>query len=237
MISYSHLLNDDEVIKYQPLSTVKSIQNLPNLVEYDKVDIEKIFKSDYNQLMLVRNLYNINKNNGGKITIQKFKELVPKLQNKFCKINNLKNFDMTESESTGQKDWSLILKATNNKFIKHCYNLFKWNIFIPSRERTMVGPVDDRKLKKFTELLASDIPTIDVWEDVDQDRNNSNFWLDNKIPIWRESIHRRNYDKSNQGFRNINPDRASLENFQRSFNMDTIFSTIDNWQSSGWWGY
>jgi hypothetical protein len=235
MISYKHLLEIPQ--EYQPLSTNKGIRNLANKPSFTQMDMNDVFKSEANQLMLSRNLYNISKRNGGRSNLQKFVKLVPLLQQDFCKTHNLNETDMVESGVTGQKDWVLILKAINNMFIKKCYDLFRWNAFVPTRESTMVGATGNRKMKKLSELLAHDIPTVDVWEDVDQNRNNSQYWLDNKIPIWRESISRRWLDKSNEGLRDNNPDRASLENFQRGFDQSTIFSIIDNWTTSGWFGY
>lgn len=234
MISYKHLLEVPQ--NYDPLGTDKAIKNLANRPDFVHIDIEDVFKSKPNQLMLARNLYNISKHNGGRSNLQTFINLIPRVQKEFCRTRDLSQYDMAESSATGQKDWVLILKAINNAFIKQCYNLLKWNHFVPSRESAMVGPTDDRKMKKFTDLLAHDYGTIDVWEDVDQNRDNSRYWLDNKIPIWRASIHSRPYDRHNEGLRDNNPDRASLEVFQRGFDQSTIFATIDKWQSKDWFG-
>ena len=198
--------------------------------------MEELFNSESNQLMLARNLYNINKANGGRANLQKFIELIPKVQIEFCKENDLNKFDMSESSVTGQKDWALLLRSINNLFIKKCYNLLKWNHFVPTRESTMVGAIGNRRMKKMSELLADDIPTVDVWNDVDVDRNNNQYWLGNRIPIWRESIHRRHYDLHNEGLRENNPGRASLETPIYGYDMSTVNSTINHWDAKKWFG-
>jgi hypothetical protein len=234
MISYRQLLTEPE--KYQPLSSHKSVFDKANSPDYTNIKLEPLFLSGPNKTLLARSLYRVSRNNGGSSPLDKFVKLIPIAQIEFCKRTDVNQYEMAEQQSTAIRDWAELLRCLNNDFMKFCYNLLKWNHFNPFRERTLVGPSDKRKSKKFTELLAADIPTIDVYADYNIEMRNSNHWLDNKIPAWREKIQKRNLDREGGGLRNGNPERASLEVFQRGFDMTTVDSLIDKWQSKDWFG-
>jgi hypothetical protein len=234
MISYEDLVfNPDQ---YNPLSSHKSVYNKANVPDFTKLDIETLFRSKPNRTMLARSLYRININNGGVSNLDKFVNLIPVAQNEFCMRNDISQYQMAEEDSDEIRDWAELLRVVNNNFTKFCYNYLKWNHFNPFRAKIDVGPLGNRTTKKYSDLLAADIPTIDIYGDYNIERNNKQFWLENKIPTWRASIHTRHLERDNDGLRNGNPDRASLEVFQRGFNMEKVESLIDKWHSKNWWG-
>ncbi len=63
---------------------------------------------------------------------------------------------------------------------------------------------------------------IDVWSDQDTVRWNKNFRYNNEIPCWQSPGAKRWYDRSNDGLRDGNPDRASLDNQIHGYNMQDV---------------
>lgn len=234
-ISFRDLLNVPQ--KYSPLGSVKSVRDLENPTTYVKMDMNKLFLQPSNCLMLARQLFATSKENGGRANLTRFIALVKELQPWYVKQHDLKNFIMNEDSETGQQDWVLSLQAINNQFLKHCYNQLQWNKYVPFREKTLVGPYDDRRLKELKELTAQDIPTVDVWAQQDINRTNKDFRSLNEIPPWQYTMNRRHYDRGNEGLHSKHPDRASLNTPVYGFDQTTTFNALDNWTRTGWFGY
>lgn len=234
MISYKDLIENPE--QYQPLSSHKSVFNKESAKSYANVDLEIVFRSVSNQQFLTMSLYKTYKHNGGRASIDMFTKLIPVAQRTFCQRNDISRYEMAEQQASEERDWAELLRVLNNDFLKFCYNLLQWNNFNPFRERAMVGPSDDRRSKKYNELLAHDIPTIDVYADVQIERKNSQYWLENKFPVWRTHQNTRHFDYDGGGYRNGDRDRASLETIDRGFDMTTVDGLIDKWQSKDWFG-
>ena len=234
MISYRDLLQRPN--EFQPLSSHKSVFNRASSIGFTEVDITDLFHSSSNQLLLARNLHAVNGKNGGTSKFDVFESLVPKAQKEFCRRNDITAYEMAETQSTGMVDWAELLRVINNNFLKFCYNMLRWNNFNPFRSRAMVGATGSRKSKKYNEMLADDIPTLDIWADQQVERYNSQYWLGNQIPVWRTTLHTRHFDRSNGGLRNGNSDRASLEGFSLGYDMSAAKSLIGKWKADEWWG-
>jgi hypothetical protein len=233
MISRKALLHD--VDNYHPLGSRKSVANVPNKPSYVEVDMDAVFASSGNMLMMSRNVYRVHRNNGGRSKLSKFQQLVPALALKFRKRNNLREYQSVEREATGFDNHVDLLKSINTEFMKFCYNSLRWNALVPSRAWGEVGPTDDRKMKKYSEMTAADIPTIDVWQEQETSIMNKQFRNNNKIPFWQTSMHTRHFDRGNDGLKHT-PDRASLDNPSRGFKMDPIYDTLDKWTTDDWFG-
>jgi hypothetical protein len=234
MISYKDLIYNPE--KYQPLSSHKSVFNKESEPNFANVDLEVLFRSNANQISLTKSLFKTSRHNGCKASIDKFAKLIPVAQIKFCQRYDISQYEMAEQQASEERDWAELLRVVNNDFLKFCYNLLQWNSFNPFRERTMVGPSDNRRSKKFNELLAHDIPTIDVYADVNIERKNSQYWLENKFPTWRAHQNVRHFDYDGGGYRNGDRNRASLETIDRGFDMTTVNGLLDKWHSKDWFG-
>jgi hypothetical protein len=234
MISYRDLIERPE--EYQPLSSHKSIFNKESDRPYTNVNLESMFKSLRNRQFLIDSLYATSQRNGGRASIDKFTKLIPVAQRTFCQRNDISKYEMAEQQASEERDWAELVRVINNDFLKFCYNLLQWNKFNPFRERAMVGASDNRHSKKYSELLAHDIGTIDVYADVQIERKNSQYWLENKFPVWRTHQNVRHFDYDGGGYRNGDRDRASLETIDRGFDMTTVNSLIDKWQSKDWFG-
>jgi hypothetical protein len=235
MISEHDLIENPE--QFQPLGSVKSIINRPFPIQFDRLDLYPLFISDFNTELLSNNLFKIHQQNGGQSNCDKFIKLVPKLMEEFMKNRNLNDYDNVETPATTFKDWAQILHTINYDFIKFSYKYFKWNEFNPFQNKIQVGKSGERKYKKMYELMPDDHGTIDVWREKSIIFKNENFRNNNRLPAYQTTLHTRHYDLSNEGLRDgSNSDRASLENFQRGFNMNTVYDQIDNYRDSDWWG-
>jgi hypothetical protein len=233
MFSKKDLMERPEEL--QPLGSFKGVNNQPSFPFID-LDLYELFNSDGNRLFLADNLYKIHQQNGGRSTTEKITLLVPKLMAEFCRNKNVRGYDVAETNATSQKNWSAILKAINHDFIKHCYKHFKWNNFNPFREYILVGENGKRRYKKFQDLMPDDYGTLDLWREQFIQINNNQFRDNNAIPTYRTGIQTRNYDTGNEGLREGDRDRASLENYQRRFDMSTIVQAIDNYRDRDWFG-
>jgi hypothetical protein len=222
--------------KYAPLGSVKSVRNLENNEPFTQMDMQKLFLAKNNTVFLARDLYQISQQNGGRAKFDKFMALVPRLQKEYCRYTNLSQHAMAENEATGQADWELTLQAINNEFLQRCYTMLKYNAYVPTREKIMTGPYDNRVKKKLSELTAQDMPTLDVWRLQDINRSNKNFRYNNTIPIWQRSMNVRHYDRANEGLHAKNADRASLNTPVYGYNMNNVMDTLNNWTSTGWFG-
>lgn len=234
MIPHRSLLEHPD--KYHPLGSVKSINNVPNPVDFTNVNINALFMSRPNIAMLTSNLYKVARQNGSRSSMEKFKKIVPALAMQFKVRNKLEEYETAEANATGFNNWVEVLKTVNNVFMKYCYRRLKWNTFVPTREWAEVGPRNDRKQTKFYELQAADHGTMDLWRNQETQIMNKHFRYGNKIPFWQTSMHNRHYDKHNEGLAYDNPDRTSLDTPLYGYDMSNVKATIDKWQSKEWFG-
>lgn len=84
-----------------------------------------------------------------------------------------------------------------------------------------------------------DFRNMDVYKEYEISRSNKNFRYRNEIPIW-QSLNRARIglDRSNDGLRNGNPSRASLNNIQRGYDMTDIYkhTALDYSKKNQWCG-
>lgn len=235
MIPYKDLLSQPE--KYRPLGSVKSVNNIPSRPDFTDIDIAEVFRSDSNMHMMANSLYKVHRQNGGRLSIEKFLRLTPKLANNFMQKYSIYEFEDVDFQATGQHNWVELLRTINNEFVNYCYKWFKWNQFVPTREWGEVGPIDNRKQKRFYEMTADDIPTLDYWRNQEIQRMNKVFRYHNKIPFWQKTMHRRHHDRENEGFRYDDSDRSSLETpIHHAYDMSDIHKTLDKWTKTEWFG-
>lgn len=216
----------------QPLGSVKGVLNKPTNI---KINLLELFHSDDNTNLVSTSLYAIYRQNGGKCGRSKFRELIPLLMKKFSASNNLHGYETVEAQTTGVNNYVEALRAINKDFQKYCYKYFKWNIANPFNDEVEVGPSDKRTWKKPYELRPDDHMTLDLWREQFTQVLNRNFRDNNRIPVYRTSIHTRHFDRSNEGLLENNPDRASLENPVRGYDMSQIEKGIFNYKDNSWW--
>jgi hypothetical protein len=217
----------------QPLGTKKSLNNKPTHLN---IDVKNTFASVENINMLTCNLFKIYQQNGGMQPEQKFKQLVPILVNRFLKKTDLTAYRTAEADTVGFNDYTTILRAINNDFIKMCYNYFKWNAYNPFQNDIEVGPVENRVLKKSYEIMPEDHGTLDLWREQFIQISNNKFRDNNKIPFYRIGMFTRNYDRRNEGLIHNNPDRASLDTPIYGYDMAQLKNGLCNYKSEEWYG-
>lgn len=236
MLSKKELLYNGDL--YQPLSTMKSIRNKANIQPYTQVSMLERFYSPENKEILATSLYNTSRANGYNATITVFQNNIETLMKRFCATVDIAQYEMAENSSCSSyaNDWALALRGVNNDFLRYCYRWLKWNILNPFRATTVVGASDNRIEKKYSDLLAADIPTIDVWQAVDINIMAKNFRDHNKIPFYQRTMATRNFDRSGSDGYRTTLDRASLDTPIYAYDQSPIYKVISNWTESGWVG-
>lgn len=217
----------------QPLGSRKGVLNKPTEV---KIDLQELFLSSSNTNTLHASLHAIYQQNGGKAGFAKFGQLVKLLQKKFVKDNRLQDYNTAESQATGMNNYVDALRAINNDFHKLVYKYFKWNMYNPYHDDIEVGPNENRTLKKSAEIMPDDFGTLDVWREQFTLVLNRQFRDCNRIPAYRTGIHSRHIDRGNEGLRDNDPDRSSLETPIYAYDMTRINDTVCNYKQDEWYG-
>jgi hypothetical protein len=119
--------------------------------------------------------------------------------------------------------------------MKSCYVYFNWEDFNPFQDYIEVGAHGKRSMKKMSELTPDDHLTLDLWREQSTHVSNKNFRDNNKIPVYRTSLHTRHFDKNNEGFRDRDADRSSLETPIYGYDMTEIYKGLDNYKSESWY--
>jgi len=231
MLSQHDLLFNPQDV--QPLGSRKGVLNKPTEL---KIDMVELFLSDNNSSVLKSGLYAIYQQNGGKASRGKFYHLVELLQRKFVKENDLYSYTTVEAQATGTNNYVEALRAINKDFHSTVYTYFKWNMYNPYKDDIEVGPSENRQLKKSAEIMPEDFGTLDLWREQFVQVLNRQFRDNNRIPVYRTSIHTRHYDRSNEGLRFNDPDRASLETPIYGYDMSRIEDGLCNYKSDSWFG-
>jgi hypothetical protein len=230
MLSHDDLMYRPELV--QPIGTLKGIRNKPTDI---KINLNHLFRTSDNQNLLYVSLYKVYRQNGGKQNKDVFREFVQSKANEFAKNNDLNSYTSAEFQATGFNNYSECLKAINNAFIKECYKYFKWNNYNPVRTDVMVGPHDNRVLKPGYDLTADDHGTLDLWREQFTQLLSSQFRNNNRIPIYQASLHTRHFERGNEGLRNNDPDRASLETPIYGYDMNQIYKNLDKYKETSWY--
>ena len=239
--------------------TVKNAKNIPT--DFD-IDMNELFMSKNNQEYLSLQLYSINKKNGGYSKLDKFKILTPKLMFKYSNEFPIKNetyiddtpttidqlgLDMYQSHTgynaiSKRQNWLENFRSINNKFINWCSKYLKWNIYVPFREKSTVGSINEfenniREIRN-SNLLADDIKELNVWRPYDINNDKSKYRYNNTIPFWQRSMNIRHTDRSNEGFREGNDAyRSSLDNPIYAYDMRRVKDLMSRYQNEEWFGF
>lgn len=209
-----------ETYDYCPIS-VKEKKNMPMYSAFPLTNSD-IFLSKKNILDIIYYIASLNvKTHTKDVDISKLKVQIPKLMNQWTIDNNINDY-----ESSGDNNIVTNLEFINKKFLLNNSILYdrcgigEVNVF------TSLGRVTDecgrQSNKKYDEMSANDYHTLDVsqpYEAFTYDKRNR---YSNKIPVWQKSMQMRNYDRSNDGLHDANPDRSSLDNQIHGYDMSNI---------------
>jgi len=237
MLSYKNALLVNPQ-KFKPLGTVKGKNNVESRRKFNDVDIKDIFTSRSNIAMMSYSLFKVNKQNGGSQTKEQVYLDTIKLMKCFLTIVDVYQYETADYQATGNMNFVELLKTINNDFLKFSYSKYiKWNEFVPTRMNVEVGPRGSRKDRKMYELRPDEIITIDYWRNQETRVAGRNFRYNNEIPFWRTWLHNRHYDRSNEGLRENEPDRASLDTpVYNAYDMSGIHKVLDGWCKTSWFG-
>jgi hypothetical protein len=189
---------------------------------YDKSPTD-IFMSEENIRKIIKEVFLLHQSNGGKLNYLYFRRILPNIMYKWVNCNKIPNSPNMD-----------IIQYLNKLFIKRHDNLytFKTDNFVNNyqplidtnvyRVGTTLGITteDDQIMsirKKGKELMASDYQLIDVWKTQTTEVSSASSRTGNKIPVWQRSMNTRNYDRSGEGYANIDSNEARWDNQSRSY--------------------
>jgi hypothetical protein len=227
-----NLLHDPE--RYQPLGSVKGYRNQPSQEQFIDLNLEELFLSAANISLCSKRLFGLYRESGGRGKRDDFDLIIPKMMFKFCEENDCNAYKLADEDSTEIRDYTALLRTINADLVKQVSDKFRANVFNPFRASITVGSTGNRVQKKMSDLLAVDIPTIDIWADNETTVYNSKFRDNNQIPVYRTSIHTRNYDRANEGLNN--QDMESLETPIYAYDMSKVQESLDKWKKEDWFG-
>jgi hypothetical protein len=230
MLSLHDLMFHPESV--QPIGSRKGVLNKPTNVY---IDIKDLFLSPSSVSSMSVKLHSIYRQNGGKTPLSKFKQLVVLLMKKFAKENNLYDYATAEDDTMQIYNYPVILRTINKDFMTFAHRYFNWDNYNPARDTVEVGPADARELKKSAELMPDDHITLEVWHEQFTQALGRNHRDNNRIPVYRTAIHTRHYDRSNEGLKHDEADRASLETPVYGYDMSQIYKNIGNYKSEDWY--
>lgn len=222
--------------------SVKDRKNAPSKIETIRMDNHWLFLSDDNKRYVSNGMYSVHKKFGGGLDKPVFEEKAPKLMEEWSK-----KVSLDDMETLNDIDWMEILHFTNDKFMKTHYLHFK-NMSVHSfkvgeleqpeinvfRSEFETGELNKIK-KKGDHLTAEDIKSMDVWQPIEQYRSNDNFRCKNKLRIWQKAVHKRNYDRSNDGLRHGHEKTASRVVPQRGYDMSDILKATNKYDNLRKW--
>jgi hypothetical protein len=221
MIPYRDLIFHPE--EYKPFATVTGVRNKAS-EPFVSVDLNKLFMSESNTRLLYNSLM--------KSRIQLSTGL-PDLMTRFRDDHDLNQFDNVESQAVGYKQWVEVLRVINNQFLQYCHKFEVDPVGNPFRTGILVGDHDQRIQKKPSELLAQDIPTIDVWRQQEISISSKKFRDENRFHRARVAQHVRNYDYDNKG---SGIHGESLEAAPRYYDQSEAHKLVGKWKKEEWFG-
>ena len=233
MMTESDYMNNPDLM--QPLGTVKGVVNKPTFITQN---LNTLFYSKQNLRQLHKKLYaEYCKDTNAKKTEREFANFFLKQVDCFKARGNLNNYVTVEFQATEFNNIHLALETINADFSAECRKYFPYQTHNPFKVDYEVGSLEEKVLKKGFDLSHTDMQTLDMWRASITNVSNGIYRDNNKIPIYRRSLHMRHIDRSNEGLRANNPDRASVENFiPQRYNMDKIKNTHLNYKDEKWFG-
>lgn len=211
----------------------------------EKENVDWITKQLF--LEYLRNDYKYQSKNNIQLDWPFFQDKVPKWMKEYAiDMNVYKYVEDPIGPYTSDKSWLYkyyieALSKLNREFYKKYYYIVKkvddyelpgltgkpdWN---PYKARTTVGSKNEFQnnivRRSYMDMIyfPNAWKELDVWRDQDVIRYNKNFRYNNEIPIW-QNLNRAHigYDRDNEGLHDGNPDRASLDNIIRGYDMEPV---------------
>jgi hypothetical protein len=161
--------------------------------------------------------------------LEQLQEKIPSMMLKWANENNINEFEYTSD------DIITTLKFINKKFIMNHGCLYdrsnKSDINVFHTTGRITDECNNQFMKQYDNMFASDHHTVDTWQPLDIFTYDKKNRYSNKIPIWQKSMNTRQYDKSNDGLKTADPDRASLDTQTRGYNMENIIKGSTSYEN------
>lgn len=233
MMAEEDLMKNPHLV--QPLGSVKGVLNKPSHVTQD---LNVLFASKQNLCRMHKKLYAeyCRDTNAAKTEAEFAKFFLGEVE-LFKKRGDLNCYTTAEFQATGFNNINLALEQINADLAAECRKHFPYQTHNPFKANYEVGSLEEKVLKKGFDLTHTDMQTLDMWRASVTNTVNRVYRDNNQIPVYRRSLHMRHIDRSNEGLRANNPDRASVENFvPQRYNMDKIKRTHMNYKDETWFG-
>lgn len=233
------MISEQEFMKnpdsYQPLGSVKGVLNQPTDITRD---LNILFNSKQNLGRLHKKLYaEYLRDTSTTKTEREFAEFFLREVKNFVKSKNLNDYVTAEYQATGYNNLNTALEQINADFAAECRKYFPYQTHNPFKADYQVGTLEEKVLKKGFDLSHEDYQSLNMWRSNVTNIANGVHRDNNKIPVYRHSLHARHIDTSNEGLRANNPDRASIESFiPKKYDMTKIYDTHLNYKDESWYG-
>ena len=204
--------------EYYPTS-VKDTNNRPIINNFPWTNSE-IFLSKKNVDHMVYYMIALNTKNYTKTDPKITKRKVPPLMKKWATVTEIDDYESLDNNIITNLEFLNKKFLTDNGCLFDIANVNSLNVFQITNKVT--DNCNRNYNKKFDEMLAVDYHTIDLHQYYETMTYNKNYRYKNSIPVWQRSMSTRNYDRENDGLRDANPDRASLENQIHGYDMSNI---------------
>lgn len=209
--------------------------------------MKDLFRSEENTRYLVRLMISFNNKYGNhNLEEVELADRVAKYMDEFL-------FDPKfESFKSVTNDWTVELDYINKKFIEKYSDYLRYGdkASLQKMEAELMKEADKKidfnpyrheayiygKGKKaYKDMDVYDIRALDVWKPKQITVDNSQMRYNNQIPAWRQKLHRRHYDLTNDGLR-YTPYASSREVPIRGYNMKEIIDASEKYKKKNW-GY
>ena len=216
--------------EYCPIS-VKDEMNKPAYNDFDDMTNTQLFLSNKNIYYMLYAMVSLNRVNKTNIDTNKLQTRIPKLMAEWAikhKIDNATYVtgDIMQNLGFLNKKFLINYGSLYDRAGYHALNVFQL-------EDTVTDRCGRTSIKKYDEMLVADYHTLNLWDD---DSNhiyayNQASRYCNKIPVWQKSMNTRHYDLSNDGLRAAVPERASLDNQTRGYDMSNIIKGSTSYEN------
>jgi len=204
--------------------TMTILENSPERYLYDAQHIIEMFLDDNNETFLVKQLYNMCKRYNSPTKYSEFKERVPLLMQQWERLKYIRKYRSEANDIIEELD------ALNRMFLNDAFPLF--DIKDPGGIATDFNGLNLNK-KSHIQEQRDDLMNHEVYHNADVWKNQETFIhpniyrYNNSIPVYRTSIHTRNYERdNNEGLRG----RGELEQFTSKYDTSaTNTSSLYEW--------
>lgn len=213
-----------------------------NATPIHQISLYSQFLQITNQILLTKKIYNQHKLINGSRHYLHFKSIVPnRMKCWILSKNNLdqeiiNNFNMYQSNANAylnklfideNRDLYSELKEWDASYTHDKNKHPETNVYLAYSNDDMTINVLS---KRITDLTADEIRNVDLWEEQTTNVDSGIFRYKNEIPYWQKTMNTRHYDRTNEGYRHDDADRATLINQNHGYDMSNIVKASESYK-------